>query len=84
MTAGRPCSLSGPLLPLIAILGEMGLCEAMGNVAYSTVYRWDKGLAVPNRAAQARLNDVFLANGLEPHRWPSRGKQQRGFFRLPA
>jgi hypothetical protein len=85
MSAGRPVSLSGPLAPLILILGELGLCEAMGGVSYSTVYRWDKGLMVPLPTAQARLNDVFLANGLEPPRWPTptRGKKRPGFFIRP-
>lgn len=75
MTAGRPLTLTGPLAPLAQLLGELGLCEAMGGVAYSTVYRWDKGLAVPQAPAQARLTDIFLANGLQPYKWPRRRRK---------
>lgn len=69
---GRPSTLIGPLAPLVALIGEGGLCEAMGGVAYSTVWRWDRGLSTPVKSAQVLLADIFRANGLEPHRWPSR------------
>ncbi len=76
MFAGRPVSLTGPLLPLILRLGEQGLCEALGEVSYSTVWRWDKGICVPNRSAQVLLNDIFDKNGLVPHKWPKRTRRK--------
>ena len=72
---GRPHTLTGPLVPLVDRLGESGLCEALGGVSPSTIWRWDKGLSVPQKTAQALLGDIFRANGLVPHRWPKRTKK---------
>lgn len=76
MNAGRPLTLAGPLSPLCRLLGKEGLCEALGNVDPSTIWRWDTGAAVPNRSAQALISDVFRANGLEPHKWPKRTRNK--------
>jgi hypothetical protein len=63
---GRPVELPEPWRMLSDRLGGVGaLAEALGGVDPTTVRRWAKGRR-PNRAAQALLRQVFLANGLQP------------------
>lgn len=63
---GRPVELPEPWRRLSDTLGGVGaLAEALGGVDPTTVRRWAQGRR-PNRAAQALIRQVFLANGLRP------------------